>query len=299
MHPDSPEGRNKLLVVALPALLLTNIIAVVGQFMFIRDDWHWPLYVAAPTALSIESVAVFLSTLSHDAALQGDTAIGTRAGSYFIGALAGAAQLLHWGASPSSPGWVLAALSAASPWLWAAYTKRASRPLLRASGDIPPRTAPFGSRWLVYPRRTWGAWRLAVWEGTTSTQVALDRWEARQATAAAEVAAEPSESAESSGPPPVATAENKAAAVRIAVATLPPDSTAARISEWLAANDWPGVSESYVRAIRSKVNRSLTAGDTPGGQSAIPRIGPGSEVKQENTGETSVTGEVSPGKIAL
>lgn len=273
MHPDSAEGRNKLLAVALPALILTNVIAVVGQFMFIRDDWHWPLYVAAPTALSIESVAVFLSALSHDAALQGDMAIGTRAGSYLIGALAGAAQLLHWGASPSSPGWVLAALSAASPWLWAAYTKRASRPVLKAAGDIPPRTAPFGSRWLVYPRRTWGAWRLAVWEGTTSTQVALDRWEGRQAAAEAEKSAEPSAE---SGPPSIATAENKAAAVRIAVATLPPDSTAARISEWLAANDWPGVSESYIRAIRSKDSRAaLPSGDTPGGSVAVPQISQG------------------------
>jgi hypothetical protein len=158
-------GRDAALAVPI---LLVNGFAVYGQAVWAVGHLPggWP--VAWLFAAALESVGIYLAVEAHAALMAGDAALGRRLASYAVAGLVGFLNWLHWagpGGQPTVRAAVFAGFSAVSPWLWAIRSRSLRRSQLRAAGLIDPRTVRFAAaRWLLYPVRTFRAFRLAVWE---------------------------------------------------------------------------------------------------------------------------------------
>lgn len=264
--------QNKMLVIASIPVLLVNTIAVTGQFLFIHDDWGWPIVFAVLAAIAVESIAVYLSYMHHAALIAEDAAYGLRLGSIGMGILAGLMNFSHYSPhwEPTSKGVVLGVLSASSPILWNVYSRRVSRDDLKAKGMIEPRAVKLGMlRWLLFPRESYAVFRRAVWRREVMPDAAISAWEAEQAAKrtaeesqrAAIVEAETSKrlaiesSAQIDAQLSAELAEAKTDADRVRIALRQeahtPETEAPVIAQWLAAHGYGNISAGYVRNVRS------------------------------------------------
>jgi hypothetical protein len=170
---------------AVPVVLV-NAVAFGAQLGFWRV--HVPLVAEAVlVALALESVAVYLAWLAHLAQLADDSALRLRLAAYGMALLIGALNYSHF----MRPGWrptveavTFGMMSAISPWLWSAHSRRASRDALMARNKIEPHAVRLGAtRW------TWHAYRSArvMWHATWLGETDPARAIALSATAPAPV----------------------------------------------------------------------------------------------------------------
>jgi hypothetical protein len=167
-------ARSAVLVVPI---VLVNGFAAYGQAMWAHANLTggWP--VAILFAAALESIALYLAAEAHAAMLSGDAALMRRAASYGAASLVGILNWLHWADVPGRQaeilGWVFAGFSMVSPWLWSIRSRSMRRDALREAGLIDPRAVRFAPvRWLLFPVRTFRAFRAAVGEGVVDPQEA-------------------------------------------------------------------------------------------------------------------------------
>lgn len=163
------------LALALP-LVLTNGTAIGFQIAWGIDALTLPLVGAAGLALAVETIAVYLGYMALQAMLANEASLRLRLGSLAFGAAIGALQWTHWHGVDGKDGAAIlaAAASAISPWLWAIYSRARARERLRALGLVDQRAVRFSPlRWVLFPRQTYRAFRLAVWAGTVSPAEAI------------------------------------------------------------------------------------------------------------------------------
>ena len=165
--------RNTALVVPL---VLVNAFAMYGQGQWALVHIASGLAIAGAFAVALESIAVYLAYEAHAALMAGDAALRLRLASYAAGMLVGGLNYeVHapdWAPNPAAV--TFAAMSAVSPWLWSIRSRSMHRDQLRSAGLIDPRSVRFSAaRWLLYPVRTFRAFRRAVWVGVVDPAVAV------------------------------------------------------------------------------------------------------------------------------
>jgi uncharacterized protein DUF2637 len=240
------KQRTRLIITAIP-IVICNLIAFTGQLSFIRDHMAWPLIGDIGLAAGIESIALFLAYMAHDALIQEDSAFKLRIGSYLAAGIAAGLNYSHYSRNghPNFAAIATGLMSFASPILWGIYSRRISRDVLKAKGLIESRSVKFSAvRWLWWPGRTFRVFRLAAWSGEQEPTTAITQWESAE-TAKREASDNPPDE-----PKTLANAVSKADAVRIALCELG-DSKASDVTAFLDANGWPGITPAYVRQIRS------------------------------------------------
>lgn len=160
-------------------LVLVNSAAVYGQTGWAHDHLIANWWLAAGFAAAVESIGIYLAFEAHAALMAGDASARLRAGSYLIGALAGALNYAHFAGQayrPTPLAVTFAALSSISPWLWAIRSRSMNRARLRELGQIDPRAVRFAAlRWALFPVRTVRAFRVAVWHGIVTPAEAVAR----------------------------------------------------------------------------------------------------------------------------
>ena len=160
---------------AIPVALV-NSVAFGAQLGFWRA--HLPfLAQAVLVALALESIAVYLAWLAHLALLADDAALRLRLAAYGVALLIGALNYSHFdgpGWRPTVPAVTFGMMSAISPWLWSAHSRRASRDALKARGLIEPHAVRLGAtRWAWHPARSARVMWHATWEGETDPARAI------------------------------------------------------------------------------------------------------------------------------
>jgi hypothetical protein len=197
-------------------IVLVNLIAVYGQGGWAYDNLvpadvrhHHPtvaLLLSLGFAVTVESVGIYLAVEAHLALMAGDASARLRFGSYAIGALVGVLNYAHFagtGGSPTALAITFGLLSSISPWLWAIRSRSLNRDRLRDLGQVDPRAVRFAPlRWVLFPRRTWLAFRAAVWAGVVRPADAIALVERK--TTPASVDAEVTTTLVATTDPPVA-----------------------------------------------------------------------------------------------
>jgi hypothetical protein len=241
-------------VLAVP-LGLVNLVALWGQAAWAHSNVtpSWP--AAWALAAAVELVGVWLALEAHHALMAGVAAAHLRLGAY---AVAGAVAWLNYshfagpGMEPNATAVTFAAMSAASPWLWMIRSRSRWREALAARGLADPRAVHFsGARKLLFPARTFMAFREAVWANITDPVEAVHAGEAaravrsarRRARAAAPGVAVglrpvgPPPPPDPVGPPPVAV--QGAAAGGPEVGSTPPGPPAAELRDYASGQQMP------------------------------------------------------------
>jgi hypothetical protein len=174
-HAMAAASSHRAWLAAVPVVLV-NAVAFGAQLGFWRA--HVPLVAeAALVALALESVAVYLAWLAHLAQLADDSALRLRLAAYGMALLIGALNYSHF----MLPGWrptveavTFGMMSAISPWLWSAHSRRASRDALMARNKIEPHAVRLGAtRWAWHPVRSARVMWRATWEGETDPARAI------------------------------------------------------------------------------------------------------------------------------
>jgi hypothetical protein len=153
-------------IAAVPVVIV-NYVAFRAQLRF------WQAHLGPADAIlvsvALESVAVYWSWLAAQALIADDSALRPRLAAYGTALLIGALNYSHY----CRPGWrptvaavTFGLMSAISPWLWTAYSRRVSRPLLKAKGLIEDHSVRLGAtRWFWHAYRCVRVTWLATWEG--------------------------------------------------------------------------------------------------------------------------------------
>jgi hypothetical protein len=262
-------AKRRAYITAIP-LVLVNAVAFSGQFAYINDHFLWIPPAKVMFAIALESVALFLAYMAHQALMSEDSAYGLRLSSYAFGAVIGLMNYSHYagpGMKPTFEAVATGLMSVASPWLWGIYSRRQSRDQLKAKGLIEPRAVKLGVfRWLMFPGRAWKVFRLSVWLNINRPDEAIAAYESGQLEALLleqaedyrrELEADPDAADSHAEPPgpelvtlaelgPLGTAQSKADAVRVALAELGESVTAAMVADWLSVRGWD-VSPKYAR----------------------------------------------------
>ena len=248
------RSNRRAVMTAIP-LLFVNTVAFGGQYGYIRDHIHWPMIGQVVFAAALESIALFLTYMAHEALMAEDSAYGLRILSYGFGLIIGALNYSHYsapGLRPTFPAIATGLMSVTSPFLWGIYSRRNSRDALKAKGLIESRAVKLGAlRWIMWFRPSWHVFRSAVWSGENRPDAAINEWENAQTRKEAEEIAATEARQERIT---IETARTKAEAVRIAIAELGIDTAAPAVAEWLRERGKP-VDTAYVRAIKSQMNR--------------------------------------------
>lgn len=175
------EARVKLAITALP-VVLCNAVAIISQFSFFHAHLpKWGILGAVLFAAALESIAVFLAYMAHQALLSNDASLRLRLGSYAVGIAIGAINYSHFSVNghPTVEAVSVGLLSAASAPLWGIYSRRVSRDALMASGAIEGHAVRLGSaRWTFHPVHSYQVLRAAVWSYPDALPtVAIEKWE--------------------------------------------------------------------------------------------------------------------------
>src|SRR5690348_12903165 len=145
--------RRTQVITAIP-LILVNIVAVLGQFGYLRDHLNWPIIGVGIFAAAIESIALFLAYMAHKSLMSLDSSMRLRLGAIGFGLLSSFMNARHYEHNGNLTFVSIATglMSASSPILWGIYSRRQSRDELMARGLIEPGAVRLGfNRWLMYP----------------------------------------------------------------------------------------------------------------------------------------------------
>ena len=254
-------------VAAIP-LIGVNTVAIYGQYAFFRDHSNFPPAAAFGFAITVESIAIYLSYMAHKALLDLDTSFRLRLGSYVFGLIAGAMNLSHY-----SPRWHITVigiaagiLSASSPWLWGVYSRRQSRRLLAENGLIEPGAVRLGNRWLVHPIWSVPIFRYAIWNGIRNPSEAIESYNASRQAAESEppvieTITEPPGIETKAEPPEIEPVRfaSQSDAVRHAFNALGLEASSNDVKAWLAERG-TSVKDSLVRNVRKQErDKAVTA----------------------------------------
>ncbi|HXJ25336.1 MAG TPA: hypothetical protein VNH17_06540, partial [Streptosporangiaceae bacterium] len=168
-------------IAAVPIVII-NYVAFRAQLRFWQA--HLDPADAILVSVALESVAVFWSWLAAQALIADDSALRPRLAAYGTALLIGTLNYSHY----CRPGWrptvaavTFGLMSAISPWLWTAYSRRVSRPLLKAKGLIEDHSVRLGvTRWFWHAYRCLGVMWLATWEGVNKPADAIALYSARR-----------------------------------------------------------------------------------------------------------------------
>jgi hypothetical protein len=163
-----------------------NGTAFTGQLFFLRAHQHtWPEISIIGLAATMESIALFLASEASEREKKGDSSFNVRMSSYAFGLFVGIINYSHYanpGFRPTVFAVIFGSMSALSPWLWALYGRGQAREILIERGLIEPRGVKFAKiRWMLWPRETFGAMRLAAWSGERNPDDAIRTYEQAQA----------------------------------------------------------------------------------------------------------------------
>jgi hypothetical protein len=257
------------IITAIP-LILVNIVAVSGQYAFLREHLPWPWYGAVVFAAALESAALFLAYMAHMALMSLDTSMRLRLGAISFALLAGIMNYSHY-ASHNRPTFVAVAtgiMSASSPWLWAVYSRRVSRDRLMQLGLIEPGAVRLGfNRWLMFPARSFRVYRNAAWAGIREPAEAISAYGASTAEPEPEpepvtvteriITPEPAriiapgDALAVTGGALAVTNGSKAVTVAAAFDALGSDASAPVVTQW-CADRGVSVTAAYVRQVKSR-----------------------------------------------
>jgi hypothetical protein len=172
-------SNKRALVTAIP-LIFVNIVAFAGQFGYIQEHVNWPTIGQVILALALETIALFLAYMAHQALVSEDSAYGLRLASYGAGVLIGLLNYSHYAGAGFAPTFLAVAtglMSMASPWLWGIYSRRQDRDRLKANNLLEPRSVKLGSlRWLLWTPQSWHVFRQAVWSAENDPKRAVAQW---------------------------------------------------------------------------------------------------------------------------
>lgn len=257
----------RVTLTAVP-LVICNLVAFTGQLSFIRDHMSWPLIGDLGFAAGIESIAIFLAFMAHDALMAEDSAFKLRMGSYGAALIAAGLNWSHYSAHghPTFAAVGTAVMSAASPFLWGIFSRRQSRDALMAKGLIEPHAARLGSaRWLWHPVKSLRVQSAASWLGIQSPAEAIALIEP-QANAARTVA--------DYQPETLADMRTQADAVRFALAEIARAAnrsidavTGSEVAAWLHGNAGtaPGLTVPTASYCADVIRRTVAARDKAAG----------------------------------
>jgi hypothetical protein len=173
-------------LLAVP-IAAANLLAAFGQALWAYGQLQtrvWPaaaVTVAVLSACVIESFALVVTAVAHQARLAGDAALPTQTFAYLIAGGAGTINYSHWSTNwtPTGLALLFSAFSVGSPILWGFWSKSRWRTQLREQGIIDRRAVRFPlAMWANYPYRTFMVRRIAIWEGIMDPAEAIRRWEA-------------------------------------------------------------------------------------------------------------------------
>lgn len=225
---------------AVPVVLV-NYVAFSAQLGFWRD--HLALVNAVLVSAALESIAVYWTWLAHQAMVADDSALRPRLAAYGMALLIGVLNYSHY----MRPGWrptvaavTFGMMSVISPWLWAGYSRRVSRPALVANELIEKHAARLGiTRRFWHPVLSTRVTARAAWLGENRPAEAIrlvdpPKWvRTPQAPGAAAVAADP-------GKPP-----------------LVPEARDLRIAAAVRADGEPGLAAARNRQTEQELVRDL------------------------------------------
>lgn len=179
-----PVVSAKLVVTALP-VILCNVVAIFSQYSFFYAHLpKWGVAGAILFASALESIAVFLAYMAHQALLSNDASLKLRLGSYLVGGTIGLINYSHFAVNlhPTVEAVSVGILSAASAPLWGIYSRRVSRDALMVTGAIEGHAVRLGSaRWTFHPVISFKVLRLAVWNNPSATPTeAIADWDETQ-----------------------------------------------------------------------------------------------------------------------
>lgn len=193
-------------VVPYLPLVLVNIMAVMGQFGWGRDNLdqigssaedpvRWAIAILFAGAL--ESLALFQGYYADRALQRRDSAAGLYAGAFGTAAIVAALNYSHYASdketlfsvggfhipAPTPTAVVFALFSFISPALWRIHSRAKNRDTLKAAGEIDTRAPRLAwSKKLWHPIRTTRAMYWATWEKDVVTPAdVMDLYESKMA----------------------------------------------------------------------------------------------------------------------
>lgn len=158
-------------------IVIVNYVAYRAQLRFWQA--HLDRADAFLVSVALESVAVYWSWLAHQALVADDSALRPRLAAYGMALIIGALNYSHY----MNPGWkptvaavTFGGMSVISPWLWTAYSRRISRPILKAKNLIEDHAVRLGiTRWFLHAYRCARVMHKATWIGENRPAEAIQR----------------------------------------------------------------------------------------------------------------------------
>lgn len=170
-------------IILIIPLLLVNSVAVIGQMAFASEHLkQWGFAGQLLFALSLESIAVYLSWHAMAAERRNDSAMRLVMASYLFGFTVAMINYSHFAkpfTKPNTIGIVVALMSMSSPILWRIHSRAVSRSILYQKGLIDEHMVRLGgSRWLWHPIRSFKVTWHASWLNIdTRPHKAIQAWE--------------------------------------------------------------------------------------------------------------------------
>jgi hypothetical protein len=266
-------GAHRRATFAILPIFGCNGTAFTGQLFFFRDHAKsWPVIGVVLFAATMESIALYLASEAAERERKNVASFNVRMASYAFGLFVGVINYSHYANPDFRPtvfALIFGSMSALSPWLWAMYGRGQAYESQLESGLIEARGVKFAKiRWIMWPKETFGAMRLAAWTGERNPDNAIRDWETREAAkrteseaaaaAAREAARIAAAEAEAAVPAALAStvrleleaATSKADKVRVALRHAP-EGEASTYVAWLTEHGVTDVNAGYVRQIRA------------------------------------------------
>jgi len=169
------HGRAHRAWLAAVPVVIVNYVAFRAQLRFWQA--HLDRADALLVAVALESIAIYLAWLANLALVADDSALRLRLSAYGTALVIGVLNYSHY----CKPGWrptvaavTFGMMSVISPWLWTAYSRRVSRPVLKAKRLIEDHAVRLGAnRWVYHAYRCVRVMRAATWKGENRIEEAI------------------------------------------------------------------------------------------------------------------------------
>jgi hypothetical protein len=156
-------------------------VAVIGQMGFASEHLkQWGFAGQLLFALSLESVAVYLSWHAMNAERRNDSALRLVLASYLFGLFVALINYSHYAKPLNNPNVlaiVVGTMSMMSPILWRIHSRAVSRNILMQRNLIDEHALRMGNRWIWHPIRSARVMYLATWMGQSNPTKAIAAWE--------------------------------------------------------------------------------------------------------------------------
>lgn len=170
-------------VVPFVVVVLAPVAASWHGLVAVGHEWLGLGSWAPVVPLSLDAAALYAAVLSWKATLDGDAAGIDRLLVWVYAAASGGLNAWHADATGGLPAACFyGAMSVSAAVVWERTLRAARRRELRALGAIDSPAPRFRwLRWVLWPRETAGAWRLAIGEGIPDARRAIELYRVRRA----------------------------------------------------------------------------------------------------------------------